>query len=129
MKKMNKVIAAMMFMAITAAMPAMAGNKKHHNDDKRATVVVVTNKKKVSHFDALDKRTVCVDAHKRAVARPYVKSCTFSVDRHVGRNHVVARAERIPGVVNAYWDPRTRLLTVCYDARMTSARHIMHTMA
>ncbi len=28
---LNKVIAAMMMMAITSAMPAMAGNKKHNN--------------------------------------------------------------------------------------------------
>ena len=33
MKIMNKVIATMMMMAITTAMPAMAGNK-NHNDKK-----------------------------------------------------------------------------------------------
>ncbi len=43
MKTMNKVIAAMMMMAIT--MPAMAGNKKHTNHDKKTTVVVVNNDK------------------------------------------------------------------------------------
>ena len=36
MKKMNKVIAAMMMMAITFAMPAMAGNKKPNNHGKNA---------------------------------------------------------------------------------------------
>ena len=35
MKTMNKVIAAMMMMAITTAMPAMAGNKNHTNNDKK----------------------------------------------------------------------------------------------
>ena len=53
MKTMNKVIAAMM-MAITTAMPAMAGNK-HHND-KKDKVVAVNNGKKESNFDKVDKR-------------------------------------------------------------------------
>ena len=35
---LNKVIAAMM-MAITTAMPAMAGNKNHANNDKKDKVV------------------------------------------------------------------------------------------
>ena len=59
---LNKVIAAMMIMAITTAMPAMAGNKKHTNHDKKTTVVVVANDKttvstsrQVSHFDKVDK--------------------------------------------------------------------------
>ena len=52
---MNKVIAIMMMMSITFAMPAMAGNKPHHNNDKK--VVVVNNDKKGSHFDKVDKKT------------------------------------------------------------------------
>ena len=47
MKTMNKVIAAMM-MAITLAMPAMAGNKNHNGKKDK---VVAVNNKKVSHFD------------------------------------------------------------------------------
>ena len=71
---LNKVIVAMMLMAITFAMPAMAGNKtmvstnRQHNNGKnekvlalQATkgraVVVINNDKKVSHFDKSDKRT------------------------------------------------------------------------
>ena len=58
MKKMNKVIAAMMMMAITFAMPAMAGNhKKPNNHGKNDKVVVVNNDKKASHFDKVDKKT------------------------------------------------------------------------
>ena len=53
MKKMNKVIAIMMMMSITFAMPAMAGNNK--KNDK--VVVVVNNDKKASHFDKADKKT------------------------------------------------------------------------
>ena len=115
MKMMNKVIAAMMMMAITTAMPAMAGNKKH-NSGKNDKVVVVD--KKASHFDA----------HKHAY-RPDVKACTFRVSRYDSHRKAVAKAETMKGVMNTKWNPRTRELTVIYDAKVTSARHIMHSVA
>ena len=126
MKKINKVIAAMMMMAITTTMPAMAGNK-HHND-KKTTVVVVNNDKKVSHFDKVDKRTSYYDAHKHAY-RPDVKTCTFRVSRHDSHKKVVAKVEHMKGVMDTKWNPRTREVTVIYDAKITSARHIKHFMA
>ena len=126
MKKMNKVIAAMMIMAITMTMPAMAGNK-HHND-KKATVVVVNNDKKVSHFDKVDKKTTHFDAHKNTY-RPDVKTCTFKVSRHDSHRKVVAKAANMRGIMDTKWNPRTRELTVIYDAKITSARHIRHFMA
>ncbi len=129
MKTMNKVIAAMMMMAITTTMPAMAGNK-HHNDrnNKKTTVVVVTNDKKASHFDNVDKRTSHFDAHKHAY-RPDVKTCTFRVSRHDSHRKVVAKVEHMKGVMDTKWNPRTREVTVIYDAKVTSARHIKHFMA
>ena len=126
MKTMNKVIAAMM-MAITFAMPAMAGNKPHHNNDKK--VVVVNNDKKVSHFDKVDKRTSHFDAHKTHAYRPDVKACTFKVSRHDSHKKVVAKVEHMKGVMDTKWNPRTREVTVIYDAKVTSARHIKHFMA
>ena len=126
MKTMNKVIAAMMMMAITTTMPAMAGNK-HHND-KKTTVVVVNNDKKVSHFDKVDKRTSHYDAHKHAY-RPDVKTCTFRVSRHDSHRKVVAKVEHMKGVMDTKWNPRTREVTVIYDAKVTSARNIKHFMA
>ena len=123
---LNKVIAAMMMMAITTTMPAMAGNK-HHND-KKTTVVVVNNDKKVSHFDKVDKRTSHYDAHKHAY-RPDVKTCTFRVSRHDSHRKVVAKVEHMKGVMDTKWNPRTREVTVIYDAKVTSARHIRHFMA
>ena len=126
MKTLNKVIAAMMMMAITTTMPAMAGNK-HHND-KKTTVVVVNNDKKVSHFDKVDKRTSHYDAHKHAY-RPDVKTCTFRVSRHDSHRKVVAKVEHMQGVMDTKWNPRTREVTVIYDAKITSARHIKHFMA
>ena len=126
---LNKVIAAMMMMAITTTMPAMAGNK-HHNDrnNKKTTVVVVTNDKKASHFDNVDKRTSHFDAHKHAY-RPDVKTCTFRVSRHDSHKKVVAKVEHMKGVMDTKWNPRTREVTVIYDAKVTSARHIKHFMA
>ena len=127
MKMMNKVIAAMMMMAITTAMPAMAGNKKY-GSNKKATVIVVTNDKKTSHFAKFDKRVSHFDAHGHAY-RPDVKACTFKVSRYDSHRKVVAKAEHMKGVMNTKWNPRTRELTVIYDAKVTSARHIMHFMA
>ena len=37
--------------------------------------------------------------------------------------------EKRHGVMGAYWNPRTHEMTVRYDARVTSARHIMHLVA
>ena len=127
MKTMNKVIAAMM-MAITT-MPAMAGNKKHTNHDKKTTVVVVTNDKKASHFDKVDKALSHNGYHKGHAYRPDVKTCTFRVSRHDSHRKVVAKVEHMKGVMDTKWNPRTREVTVIYDAKVTSARHIKHFMA
>ena len=123
---LNKVIAAMMMMAITTTMPAMAGNK-HHND-KKDKVVAVNNGKKESHFDKVDKKTTHFDAHKHAY-RPDVKTCTFRVSRHDSHRKVVAKVEHMKGVMDTKWNPRTREVTVFYDANVTSARNIKHFMA
>ena len=120
---LNKVIAAMMIMAITTAMPAMAGNKttvstsRQHNNGKNNKVVVVVDKK-TTHFNA----------HKH-VYPPDVKACTFRVSRYDSHMKAVAKVEHMKGVMNTKWNPRTRELTVIYDAKVTSARHIMHSVA
>ena len=120
---LNKVIAAMMMMAITSAMPAMAGNKttvstsrQHYNGKNNKVVVVV------------DKKTTHFNAHKH-VYRPDLKACTFRVSRYDSHMKAVAKAEHMKGVMNTKWNPRTRELTVIYDAKVTSARHIMHSVA
>ena len=124
---MNKVIAAMMMMAITTAMPAMAGNKNHN--DKKDKVVAVNNGKKESHFDKVDKKTTHFDAHKKNTYRPDMKTYTFKVSRHDSHKKVVAKIEHMNGVMDTKWNPRTREVTVIYDAKVTSARHIKHFMA
>ena len=128
MKKMNKVIAAMMMMAITFAMPAMAGNK-NNNHGKNDKVVVVNIDKKGSHFDKVDKKTSHFDTHKTHAYRPDVKTCTIKVSRHDSHKKVVAKVENMKGVMDTNWNPRTRELTVRYDANKTSARNIKHFMA
>ncbi len=139
MKKFNKVIAAMMMMAITTAMPAMAGNKNHHNiatphsdrwsENDRNDKVVVVNNKKDSHFDKVDKRTSHFDTHKPHAYRPDVKTCTIKVSYRDSHHKVVAKVENMKGVMDTNWNPRTRELTVRYDANKTSARNIKHFMA
>ena len=128
MKKMNKVIAIMMMMSITFAMPAMAGNKPN-NHGKNDKDVVVNNDKKASHFDKVDKRTSHFDTHKTHAYRPDVKTCTIKVSRHDSHKKVVAKVENMKGVMDTNWNPRTRELTVRYDANKTSARTIKHFMA
>ena len=129
MKTMNKVIAAMMMMAITTAMPAMAGNKNHTNNDKKDKVVAVNNGKKESYFDKVDKKATHFDAHKKNTYRPDIKTYTFKVSRHDSHKKVVAKVENMKGVKEAKWNPRTREVTVIYDANVTSARNIKHFMA
>jgi hypothetical protein len=127
MKQINKVIAAMMMMAITTTMPAMAGNKNHNNNDKK--VVVVTNNKSASHFDKVNKALSHNNAHKGHAYRPDVKICTIKVNRHESYNKVIAKAENMKGVIEANWNPRTREVTVRYDAKVTSAKNIKRFMA
>ena len=132
---LNKVIAIMMMMSITFAMPAMAGNKKNNNG-KNDKVVVVNNDKKGSHFDKADKKTTHFDTSKTHAYRPDVKTCTIKVSRHDSHKtkvstirQVVAKVENMKGVMDTNWNPRTRELTVRYDANKTSARNIKHFMA
>ena len=132
---LNKVIAIMMMMSITFAMPAMAGNK-NNNHGKNDKVVVVNNDKKGSHFDKVDKKTSHFDTHKPYAYRPDVKTCTIKVSRHDSHKtkvstirQVVAKVENMKGVMDTNWNPRTRELTVRYDANKTSARNIKHFMA
>lgn len=128
MKTMNKVIATMMMMAITTAMPAMAGNKNPRNDRNNKAGVVHRNNKGGSHFDKVDRALSHSDAYKHAY-RPEIKTCTFKVSRHASHKKVAAKVERMKGVINTRWNPRTREMTVIYDAKVTTARHIRHFMA
>ena len=129
MKTMNKVIAAMMIMALTTAMPAMAGNKNNPRNDRNDKAVVVNNHKGDSHFDKVDRALSHDNYHKGNVYRPEVKTCTFKAGRHENYRKLVAKAENMKGVIDAKWNPRTHEVIVRYDAKVTSARNIKHFMA
>jgi hypothetical protein len=125
---LNKVIAIMMMMSITFAMPAMAGNK-NNNHGKNDKAVVVNNDKKASHFEKADKKASHFDNNRSHAYRPDVKATTIKVSRHDSHKKVVAKVENMKGVMDTNWNPRTRELTVRYDANKTSARNIKHFMA
>ena len=117
MKKFNKVIAMLMMLTITSVMPAMAGGWRTSNVDRGG-----------SHFDKVD-RAVHHKYFDKHVYRPDVKTGTIMVSRRDSHKKVVAKVENMKGVINTQWNPRTRELTVIYDARMTSPRHIRQFMA
>ena len=127
---MNKMIVAMIMMAIANVMPAMADNHKNVNSGRRDHTVVVNNhNNKDVHAGKMDKKPAGHDAHNKHAYKPDVKSCVVKVSRHTHHNRVVARAERVRGVMDTRWNPRTRELIIRYDAHMTSARSIKHAIA
>lgn len=126
MKMMTKVMAVVTIMTLTVAMPAVAGNKKHNDRRADKVVVVVKDKKAPAHFDKRSSHF----APRPVAHRPNVKVCTFKVSRHTAhRKNVVAAAERIHGVMNATFNPRTGMMTVQYDAHRTTPRIIRHVVA
>ena len=139
MKTMNKVIALIMMMAITIAMPAMAGNGKKNLNGNKNKVVVVTNGRRDVHAPKVDMhdphgpkadmRDPRFDAPRKPIYRPDVRICVIKLGRHDSHRKVVAKAEHMKGVMDAKWNPRTREVIVRYDANVTSARHILHFMA
>ncbi len=109
--KTIKLIAALMLMTITAATPATAKNKK------------------VSHFDRVEMKASHFDKHHKHAYRPEVKTCTLVLGRHDSHKKLAAKADRMKGVIDTKWNPRRRELTIIYDAKVTTARHIRHFMA
>ena len=59
---------------------------------------------------------------KSLTAKSIERNCPFT-------RKVVAKVEHMKGVMDTKWNPRTREVTVIYDAKVTSARHIKHFMA
>ena len=109
--KTIKMIAALMLMTITAAAPATAKNKK------------------VSHFDPVEMKTSHFDRNHRHAYRPEIKSCTLVLGRHDSHKKLAEKANHMKGVIDTKWNPRKRELTIIYDAKVTTARHIRHFMA
>ena len=146
MKTMNKVIALIIMMAITITMPAMAGNGKKNPNGKRDNVVVVNNGRRDVHAPKVDvhdphgpkadmhnphgpradMRGPRFDAPRKPIYRPDMRTCVIKLGRHDSHRKVVAKVERMKGVMDTKWNPRTHEVIVRYDANVTSARHILH---
>jgi hypothetical protein len=145
MKTMNKVIALIIMMTITIAMPAMAGNGKKNPNGKRDNVVVVNNGRRDvhgpradmhdphgpkadmhnPHGPRVDVRDPRFDAPRHPIYRPDMRTCVIKLSRHDSHRKVLDKVERMKGVMDADWSPRTREVIVRYDANVTSARHIL----
>jgi hypothetical protein len=117
MKKMNKVIAAMMIMAITA-IPAMAATSVDKNADKNAR----PDRKEMRMMDRRYDRHMGRHHFHHA---PVIEMTTFKVSPRAARHkNVVIAAKSIHGVKDVRWNPRNGMMTVVYDARRTTAHHI-----
>lgn len=118
MKKFNKVIAAaMMIMAITVSTPAMANNKKDIRPDYRKEMRVGYGRH--HHYD----RHPAMHRHYGHAAD--IHTATFRVHRHaMHHRNVVALVSNMRGVRAVDYNPRTHMMTVVYNARVISPRHI-----
>ena len=113
MKKMYKVIVAMIIMVITAA-PAMAGT----NVDRNAR----PDKKEMRMTDRKFDKKVLKDRDRHVAA---IEVTTFKVsNKAVRRKNVVAAAKAVYGVKDVKWNPRNNMMIVTYDARKTTDRRI-----
>ena len=126
MKKMNKMIAAMMFVAITSTMPAMAGNNTYPKGDRRGDVTAVADHPHDTHADRTGRHDPHSDANRHHGYRQDLKTCTIKVGRHTHHDRVMAKAKHIHGVMEVRWNPGTREVIVRYDGNITSSHHIRH---
>ena len=111
MKKINKVIAAMMIMAITSV-PAMANNKVDKKPGKDKVEMRFFDKKKSA---------------KHYAYRADIKTVTFKVNKKAAHHkNVEAMAMAVRGVKDANYNRRSGKITVKYDANKTSVRSIKH---
>lgn len=104
----------MMIMAITTA-PVFAGN----NVDRKPKPV----KKEMT--DRKPDRKADKDRGKHFDRHAAIEVISFKVDHKASKKrNFVQKVETIPGVKEVKWNPRTKMMTVTYDANKTSARKI-----
>ena len=118
MKKFNKVIAAaMMLVAITTSMPAMANNKKDIRPEYRNEMRADNGRR--HHYD---RHAV---GHHRNWHAADIHTTVFRVSPHAAhQRHIVSIVSNMRGVRAVDYNPRTHQMTVVYNARITSPRHI-----
>ena len=116
MKKYNKVIAAaMMIIAITVSTPAMANNKKEVRP-------VNPREMRMHHRTAHYGPVVAMHHHPHAAI---IRTTAFRVSpRYAHHRHIVEVVANMRGVRAVDYNPRTHMMTVVYNARIVSPRHI-----
>ena len=118
MKKYNKVIAAaMMIMAITVSTPAMANSKKEIRPEHRTEMRIHHGRH--HHYD----RHAPMPRHHWHAAD--IHTAAFRLHPHAAHHrHVIGIVSNMRGVRAVDYNPRTHMMTVVYNARITSPRHI-----
>ena len=113
MKKMNKVIAAIMIMAITTV-PAMAGGNvdKNARPDKKE-MRMTDRKQDKKGYDHRDRHASTIEV------------ITFKVSQRAARHkNVVAAAKAVHGVKDVKLNRHNGMITVTYDAKKTTPQRI-----
>ena len=113
MKKMNKVIAAIMIMAITTV-PAMAGGNvdKNARPDKKE-MRMTDHKQDKKGYDHRDRHASTIEV------------ITFKVSQRAARHkNVVAAAKAVHGVKDVKLNRHNGMITVTYDAKKTTPQRI-----
>ena len=118
MKKYNKVIAAaMMIMAITISTPAMANTKKEIRPEHRKEMRI--------HPGRHHHHAGYAPVHRHHWHAADIHTTAFHVPPHAAHRHNVVRiVSNMRGVRAVDYNPRTHLMTVVYNARITSPHHI-----
>ena len=107
----------MMIMAITVSTPAMANSKKdirpEHRREMRAP--------HAPHHHYAGYAPV----HRHHWHAADIHTTAFRVPPHAARHrHIVGIVSNMRGVRAVDYNPRTHMMTVVYNARITSPRHI-----
>ena len=119
MKKYNKVIAAaMMIMAITVSTPAMANSKKDIRPEHRREMRIHPVRHH-HHYAGY------APVHRHHWHAADIHTTAFRVPPHAAHHrHIVGIVSNMRGVRAVDYNPRTHMMTVVYNACITSPRHI-----
>ena len=125
MKTMTKVIAVMMMMTFTTT--AMANSDKN----TRPVVSIEIGVRPNGHHSGSTWHNAAPAPRSwhQSAAKPTLRTYTFQVSSWAASHkNVVAAANSVKGVKVTNWNPRTRQLTVSYDARLTTPSVIRGTV-
>ncbi|MBO4659961.1 MAG: hypothetical protein J5610_00695 [Prevotella sp.] len=126
MKTMTKVIAVIMMMTITTTASAKSHNDKYNG----IAIKIEVGHKPHSNYDrSWHGKPASLHARPHNHISGAMHTFTFQVSRHTAMNkNVVLRANSLHGVKVESWNPRTRMLTVSYNDRITNRAEIVRMM-